>query len=155
MTAADLQAQDELGARVDAELNDLHASVIRLQQARTQVEDVMKRTRGTPNGTEIEKAGKPLVDKLTTIEGALVQKRVVDGQTVINFPMRLNQFYIYLRSAIDESTVGPTDGQRERFADLSAQWQTHQATLRAALDQDLAAFNRLVRERNVGAVVVP
>jgi hypothetical protein len=152
--ATDLQAQEELGATIDRELTDLHRAVIRLRQARTQIEDTIRRARGTPGADAIEKPGKALVDRLTAIEDALVQKRVVDGQTVINFPMRLNQFYIYVRSAVDESTLGPTDGQRDRLADLSKQWLEQQAALGEALEKDLAAFNQLVRERDVPAVIV-
>jgi len=140
--------------RVDERLNELHRTVIRLRSARTQVEDLIKRTKGTPGADAIEKSGKALVDKLNAIEDTLVQKRVVDGQTVINFPMRLNQFFIYLRNAIDDSDLGSTDGQRDRLGDLSEQWQQQQRAVTAALGEDLAAFNRLVRERNVPAVVV-
>jgi hypothetical protein len=68
--------------------------------------------------------------------------------------MRLNQFFIYLRSAIDESDLGTTDGQRDRLGDLSEQWQQQQRALTAALGDELGAFNRLVRDRNVPAVVV-
>jgi hypothetical protein len=78
----------------------------------------------------------------------------VDGQTVINFPMRLNQFFIYLRSAIDDSDQGTTDGQRDRLGDLSERWQTHQRAAAAVLGDELAGFNRLVRDRNVPAIVV-
>jgi photosystem II stability/assembly factor-like uncharacterized protein len=151
---AELQAQDDLIVRVDERLNDIHRTVIRLRDARTQIEDIIKRTKDTPNGEAIEKSGKALVERLNVVEDALVQKRVVDGQTVINFPMRLNQFFIYLRSAIDESDVGTTDGQRDRFGDLSEQWQQQQRTVSAVLGDELAAFNRLVRDRNVPAVVV-
>jgi photosystem II stability/assembly factor-like uncharacterized protein len=152
--AADLQAQDALSVRVERELNDIHRAVIRLRDVRSQVEDLLKRARGTDGAEAIEKSGKALVDTLTTLEDALVQKRVVDGQTVINFPMRLNQFYLYLRSAIDESHAGITDGQLGRLGDLSEQWQRHSATLRTAIEDDLGAFNRLVRARNVPAVIV-
>ena len=151
---AELQAQDDLVVRVDERLNEIHRTVIRLRDARGQIEDLMKRTKGTPGGDAIEKSGKALVDKLNAIEDTLVQKRVVDGQTVINFPMRLNQFFIYLRNAIDDSDLGSTDGQRDRLGDLSEQWQQQQRAVTAALGEDLAAFNRLVRERNVPAVVV-
>jgi photosystem II stability/assembly factor-like uncharacterized protein len=151
---AELQAQDDLIVRVDERLNEIHRAVIRLRDARTQIEEVMKRARGTPGADAIEKSGKALVDRLNALEDTLVQKRVVDGQTVINFPMRLNQFFIYLRSAIDESDLGTTDGQRDRLGDLSEQWQQQQRALTAALGDELGAFNRLVRDRNVPAVVV-
>ena len=135
-------------------MNEIHRSVIRLRHVRSQIEDLLKRTKGTEGADAIEKSGKAVVDKLTALEDAIVQKRVVDGQTVINYPMRLNQFYLYLRSAIDGSDAGPTDGQLDRLGDLSEQWQRHRATLRTTLDDDLGAFNRLVRARNVPAVIV-
>lgn len=151
---ADLRAQDALTVRVDSELNEIHRAVIRLRNVRAQIEDLVKRTKGSEGGDAIEQSGKGVIDKLNAIEDELVQKRVVDGQTVINFPMRLNQFYIYLRSAIDDSSVGTTDGQLGRFGDLSEQWQRQRTALRAALDGDLEAFNKLVRARNVPAVIV-
>jgi hypothetical protein len=151
---ADLQAQDDLETRVDDRLNEIHRAVIRLRDVRGQIEDVIKRTKGTPGGDAIDKSGKALVDKLNALEESLVQKRVVDGQTVINFPMRLNQFFIYLRSAIDGSNTGPTDGQRDRLGDLSEQWAQQQRVAAALFGDDLNAFNRLVRDRNVPAVVV-
>jgi hypothetical protein len=78
----------------------------------------------------------------------------VDGQTVINFPMRLNEFYLYLRGAIDDSHVGITDGQQARLADLSERWQAQQKALSSALGDAVDEFNRLVRARNIPPVVV-
>jgi hypothetical protein len=152
---SDLRTQDTLAVRLEGELNDIHRAVIRLRGVRSQVEEVIKRAKGADDKDAIEKGGKALVDKLNALEDALIQKRVVDGQTVINYPMRLNQFYIYLRSSIDGSDVGVTDGQLERLGDLSEQWLKQRATLRTAIEEDLGAFNRLVRARNVPAVVVP
>jgi photosystem II stability/assembly factor-like uncharacterized protein len=151
---ADLQAQDDLARRVDERLAEIHRAVIRLRDVRTQVENVIARTKGMTGGDAIEKSGRALIQKLDALEDALVQKRVVDGQTVINFPMRLNQFYIYLRSAIDGSDVGTTDGQLARFGDLSEQWQRQQRTAETLFGDELQAFNRLVRDRNVPAIVV-
>ena len=102
----------------------------------------------------IEKTGKALVDRLNALEDELVQKRVVDGQTVINYPMRLNEFYLYLRGAIDDSQAGITDGQQARLADLSERWQAQQKALGAVLGDGVDEFNRLVRARNIPPVVV-
>ena len=153
--AADLVTQDTLGARVEAEVSEIHRGVIRLRSARSQVEDLMARAKGRAGGDAIGKSGKALVDRLNALEDQLVQKRVVDGQTVINFPMRLNEFYLYLRGAIDTSHVGITDGQQARLADLSERWQAQQKALGAALGDGVDEFNRLVRGRNIPPVVVP
>jgi photosystem II stability/assembly factor-like uncharacterized protein len=151
---AALQAQDQLVAGVDAELAAIHDGVTRLRDVRTQVEHVVTRAAAVEGGDAVATSGRALITKINTLEDALVQKRVVDGQTVINFPMKLNQFYIYLRSAIDGSDVGATNGQRARLADLTAQWATHRATLETVLGTDVTAFNQLARDRNVAAVVV-
>ena len=121
--------------------------MIRLRDVRSQVEDLHEAHEGHATGADaIEKSGKALVDKLNALEDALVQKRVVDGQTVINFPMRLNQFYIYLRSAIDGSDAGTTDGQRERLGDLSRAVAAHQQRAARRARRRPGAFNRLVRD---------
>jgi len=151
---ATLQAQDELAARVEAELTEIHRTVTRLRDVRTQVDDLIKRTASLPSAETLRTSGKALGDRITTLEDALVQKRVIDGQTVINFPMKLNQFYIYLRSAIDGSDEGATNGQRDRLAELNAQWQPLRAQAETVLGADLAAFNQLVKDQNVPAVVV-
>ena len=151
----ELQAQDELIALADAHLNAMHAAVLRVRSVRGQVQELLKRTRNRGEGEGIEKAGTALVEKLDGLEDALIQKRVVDGQTVINFPVRLNQFFIYLRNAIDSSDVGPTNGQRARLADLAKQWDAQRARVDAVLGPDLAAFNRLVHDKGVPAIVPP
>jgi hypothetical protein len=89
------------------------------------------------------------------MEDSLIQKRTVDGQTVINFPMRLNQFYIYLMNAVDGADDGVTDGARRRFADLQRQWSGLKTTLDRLLGADLAGFNDVVRTQGIPAVVAP
>ncbi|HUU36546.1 MAG TPA: hypothetical protein VMW48_20915, partial [Vicinamibacterales bacterium] len=150
----ELQTQDSLSMKATAQLDELHRTVIRLRDARSQIEGLMKRTKGASGGEAIEQAGQSLVDKLNALEETLVQKRVVDGQTVINFPQRLNQYFIYLRSAIDGSDAGITDGQQARLAALSEEWARQQRTAGTLFGDEVAAFNRLVRDRNVPAVVV-
>jgi len=152
---AQLQAQDDLIQRLNEDLNAIHGAVMRIGSVRDQIEDLIKRSEDLAGAGEIEETGKALIEKLDALEDNLVQKKVVDGQTVINFPMRLNQFYIYLRSAIDGSDVGPTEGQRLRLADLSKEWQEQNRDLRTLVEEDLGALNRMVREHNIPAVVLP
>ena len=69
--------------------------------------------------------------------------------------MRLNQFFIYLRSAIDGSDLRHhrrAAGPARRPVPKSG--RDSSAPPRALFGEDLAAFNRLVRDRNVPAVVV-
>jgi len=148
-TTQDFQAQEELTAAIDKELTEMHQSVIRLRDVRGQLESLMKRAK------DVEPEAKPLVEKLNAVEDALIQKRTADGQTVINFPVRLNHHYIYLRAVVDGAEGAPTEGARKRFADLQAQWAKHKATLDQLLGTELAAFNGKIRDKGISAVTAP
>jgi hypothetical protein len=74
---------------------------------------------------------------------------------VINFPMRLNQFYIYLLNAVDGADDGLTDGARRRHTDLQRHWAGLKATLDQLLGAELAAFNDVVKGQGIPAVVAP
>ena len=142
----DYLAQRDFLRRISADLEAIHDAVLRLRDARQQIKAVMTRAEAiqTSDGPAME-AGRELVDRLDALEDVLVQKRTVDGQTVINFPMQLNQFYIYLRSAVDSGEAGVTQGARDRFADLSQQWVDLQGQLDRLLGQGLSQFNDLAK----------
>jgi hypothetical protein len=154
MPQEDFVAQDKLVVEIETELTALHEGVIRLRAVRDQIEDLLKRSEDHESGESIQEAGKAFVDKLTEMEDTLIQKRTVDGQTVINFPMRLNQHYIYLRGAVDGAEGWANDGARDRLADLSAQWTQHKVTLDSLLGEELDAFNAQVRDSGVPAVIL-
>jgi len=171
-TPADFTAQDQFVAMVARDLSDIHAGVIRLRSVRDQVSDLLKRLSAADSGGAVEtvkaveavkaaspdtvqRAGKALVDQLNALEDSLVQKRTVDGQTVINFPVRLNHHFIYLMNSVEAAEGGVTDGARQRYADLSAEWKRLKAALDQALGADLSGFNAVVRDRGIGAVIAP
>ncbi len=156
-TAADFQVQDQLLVSITRDLSDLHAGVTRLRNVRDQVNDLLKRIAGrdSAGADTVQRAGKALVDRLNALEDSLVQKRTVDGQTVINFPVRLNHHFIYLMNSVEAAEGEVTNGAKQRYADLAAQWTRLKGTLDQLLGADLAAFNGLVRDRGIGAVIAP
>ena len=154
-TTKEFEDQDTFLVTVDEQLAEIHQAVLRLRDVRDQVEDLMKRAEDHSGGEAVQEAGKELVDKLDALEDRLIQKRTVDGQTVINFPARLNHHFIFLRSAVDEAEGRVTDGARQRLVDLTAQWNEYRATLDNLEGDELAAFNALVKEKGVPAVIVP
>jgi hypothetical protein len=146
------EAQDEFLEEVANEIAAIHQGVIRLRGVREQVQSLLERTKDRP---EIEEQGKALIGKLDAMEDELVQKRTVDGQTVINFTVQLNHHFIMLHGAVDSSEEGVIEGARDRFQDLMALWTQKRTTLDSLLGADLDAFNALVREKGIPSVIVP
>jgi photosystem II stability/assembly factor-like uncharacterized protein len=153
-TLTGFREQDRLMVAIDEHLQALHQDVVRLRDVRDQIEDVMDRATADDGVEEIEEAGDALVEKLTTMEDSLIQKRTVDGQTVINFPSRLNFHYIYLRMSVENAEGVVTDGTQDMFADLSEQWMHHRGELDLLLGPELDEFNRIVSDHGVPAVIV-
>jgi hypothetical protein len=150
-----LSEQDDFLRQVADDISAIHGGVNRLRGIREQTEGLVKRAEKLPNGASIQEAGKALVAKLDAMEGKLIQKRTVDGQTVINFPVQLNHHFIILHGAVDSSEEGVIDGARERLRDLSALWQADKAALDELLGPELDKFNTLVKDNGIPAVIAP
>jgi hypothetical protein len=149
------QAQDEFLKSVEAEIAAIHRGVLRLRSVREQVQSFIDRTKEREDAAPLRDSGKTLVEKLDRMEEELIQKRTVDGQTVINFPVRLNHHFIILHGAVDSSEEGLIEGAKGRFSDLMGEWSEKRAALDALLGPDLEAFNELVREKGIPPVILP
>ena len=96
-----------------------------------------------------------LVADLTDVADSLYQARVVDGQTVINFPSRLKFQYVWLHGNADAAEAGVTRGSQDVLGDLRVRWNTHRATVLELLGPRLDAFNDLLDELGFGAIIAP
>ena len=86
---------------------------------------------------------------------SLYQARVVDGQTVINFPSRLKFQYVWLHGNAEGAETGVSRGSQDVLSDLRVRWATHDATVRDLLGPRLDDFNRLLAEHGFGAIIRP
>lgn len=150
---ADYLAQQELAATIHRRVNELHQPVIRLRDARQQINRLLERTAAHPQATTIATAGKALTAKITAWEETIIQPRQKTSQDVINYRNQLNDQYLFLAEAVDEGDPPVTEGMRARFTDLEAQWTRQRAAL-TQLEGDLAAFGDLLKAQGVSALTI-
>ena len=93
--------------------------------------------------------------RLDAMSDSLLQRRTVDGQTVINFPSRLKFQYVFLHGNADGAEAGVSMGSRDVLGDLRARWTVHQATNDELLGPRLDAFNRLAAEAGFSVIIAP
>ncbi len=154
-TTSGFQDQSDLMVEITRELEEIHEGVVSIRSVREQVEALVNRLDKQEGHDSIVSVGKDLMEGLTRLEDSLVQNKTVDGQTVINFPSRLNFQYIYLRGAVDGAEGRVTEGARHLLRDLSTIWATYRAEMETLLGRRLEEFNSLVRVENVPAVLIP
>ncbi len=155
VTDQGFREQDQLVAEISGALLKIHESVIQLRCVKEQVKGLMERFNQIDGAETVYETATGLVDRLDALEDSLVQNRTVDGQTVINFPSRLNFHFTYLMGAVEGAEGIVTAGARQTFQDLKAQWSVLRAELENLLGEELGRLNSLVADGGIPAVVVP
>src|SRR4030095_9118560 len=109
---------------------------------------------GSDGDAAVKAAADALDKKLIAIEDELIQRRLTgQGQDTVRWPTKLLSKLGYLGGGLAGSDFGPTNQQKEVYAMLKQQLASIKQRFEAAVNQDVAAFNKLLRDRNLGNVI--
>ncbi|HEX5966794.1 MAG TPA: hypothetical protein VFY51_12715, partial [Pyrinomonadaceae bacterium] len=153
-TAADYAKQAELGLKIRDKLTETHNAIVQIRDVRRQVEDLLKRVAGQPQFKTVNDAGTALNKNLTAIEETLYQTKNQSNQDPLNYPIRLNNKLAALAGVVGSAEAAPTAQSYAVYDELVTQIDAQLAKLAQVMRTDVAAFNQLVRDQNIPAVVV-
>jgi hypothetical protein len=153
-TAADYAKQLELGLKIRDKITEAHNAIIQIRDVRKQVEDLLKRVKDQPNFKVINDAATVLNKNLTEIEETLYQTRNQSNQDPLNFPIRLNNKLAALGGVVSRGDAAPTEQSYAVYQELEVQIDAQLQRLSRVMTTDVPAFNQLVKEQNVPAVVI-
>jgi photosystem II stability/assembly factor-like uncharacterized protein len=153
-TPADYARQLELGLKIRDKLTETNNAIIQIRDIRKQVEDLLKRVSGQANFKVVNDAGTALNKNLTIVEEALYQTKNQSSQDPLNFPIRLNNKLAALGGVVASAEAAPTAQSYVVYDDIVAQIDAQLQKLAQIMKTEVPAFNQLVREQNIPAVVV-
>jgi photosystem II stability/assembly factor-like uncharacterized protein len=156
-TQADFEAQFDLLRRIRDKLSETHDAINELRSIRQQVEDWARRVERRANGQTgeaVSNAATRLKEKLTVIEEELIQSRARVQQDQLNFPSRLNAKLSALTSVVASADGAPTQQAYDVFGDLSTRIDEQLMQLQKVTAEDIAAFNRLIRQSELPAILL-
>jgi len=151
-TAADYAKQLDLSLKIRDKLTETHNAIIQIRDVKKQIDDLTKRV--GPQSRPIADAGNALTRKLTEVEEALYQTKNQSSQDPLNFPIRLNNKLAALMGVVARSETPPNDQSFEVYNELSGQIDTQLQKLSQIMKTDVPAFNQLVKDQNIPAIVV-
>lgn len=151
---ADLLAQFDFLNGIRDKLSETHRGIKQIRDVRAQVNDILKRTKGQEGTAALAEAGKAMLAKLKAVEEALYQTKNQSNQDPLNFPIRLNNKLAAVAGTAAMGDYRPTDQAVAVRDELTAQIDAQLTTLRQVLATDLPAFNKLVAEAAIPAVIV-
>jgi photosystem II stability/assembly factor-like uncharacterized protein len=153
----DFAKQFELLIQIRDKLSQMHRSILEIRDARKQIDEITKRASEESDGKEdkaIADAAKSLKEKLTAIEQALYQTQNRASEDPLNYPIRLNNKLAALGGAVAESDAAPTEQDYAVLHELLPAIDAELAKFEQLKREDVVAFNKLVRDRNVPAVII-
>jgi hypothetical protein len=154
ITAADYAKQTELGLKIRDKLTETHNAIVQIREVRRQVEDLLKRVAGQPQFKTVNDAGTTLNKNLTAIEETLYQTKNQSNQDPLNYPIRLNNKLAALAGVVGSAEAAPTAQSYAVYDEIVTQIDAQLQKLAQVMRTDVAAFNQLVRDQNIPAVVI-
>src|SRR5206468_4190444 len=155
-TAADYQSQFDLLLRIRDRVSAANDAVRRIREVREQLDGAATRARGLPGdaGKRIAQHADSIKGRLAAVEEAIYQVKNRSSQDPLNYPIRLNNKIAALAGVVASADAAPTAQSEQVFNELAAALQVQLDRLKAVLDTDIPAFNKLVKESDVPAIIL-
>jgi len=149
-TPDDYTKQLSLAMQIRDKLSEANGGVVKIREVRKQLEEFTKR-----DDKKVADAAQALIKKLTVVEEELYQTKNRAAEDPLNFPIKLNNKLAYVMGVVEGSDNAPTAQSYQVYEDLASQTNGQIRTMNTLLTTEIASFNKLVRDQNVPAVVVP
>ncbi len=153
---ADLQKQNDLLIGIRQEIQRVLLTARQIHDVRTQIRELSNRLPKNDSTKPVLDAGMNLDKKLQGIEENLVQWKIKANEDSLQYPVKLDGQLAVLAEYIGGgSDSAPTEAGVNRFNKLKGDVDAQVAAWNNAVSTDLASFQNLAREHNVGAIIVP
>jgi len=153
-TPSDYARQMELGLKIRDKLTETNNAIVQIRDVRKQIEDLLKRLNGQPTFKTVNDAGTVLNKNLTEVEEALYQTKNQSSQDPLNYPIRLNNKLAALGGVVGGAEAAPTAQSYVVYDEVVGQIDSQLQKFAQLMKKDVPAFNQLVRDQNIPAVVV-
>jgi hypothetical protein len=153
VTAADWTLQQELLNQAENNLEELNKSINGMRKVKKQIETYNDMMKNDKDVKDIVETGKELIKKIDKWESNLIETRSKNFQDVINWPNRLNSEFFQLRTTLDEHDPRVTQGARDRFKDIQADWQKYKLQMEDIVKKDVSQYNKQFKDKNLPALM--
>jgi hypothetical protein len=144
ITQRDIREQFQFAQQIVGWTSDANEAVIAIRGCKTQID-----ARIEQGDAEVDQAGESLQERLTRVEEAIYQTRLLSGQDPLNYPIRLNNKIAALLGVVESADDRPTDQSYDVFSFLSGELGTELERLGTITERQVPAFNELLREKGL------
>ena len=153
-TLADIQEMVALQLEVRDEITTISGMINNIEWMKKQINDLTESLGRDATSASVRSEAEALYAKLQAVEDKMLQPIAVEGDSKsFRFPNMLYSKMSVLGGDLAESVdFAPNQQQREVHELLRSQMMEYGSELNALIAGDVAAFNRMLRDRNLGGV---
>lgn len=150
------QIQDQFDFLLDIreQVSRAHRGIRQIRDIRSQVENYTSRLPDEERYQPLREAASEIDSVITAVEEELYQTQNRSPQDPLNYPIRLTNKLAHLTSLMSKSDFPPTDQALAVKEELSRAIDRNLKMLSEVVENKLPAFNRLVREIGVDAIIL-
>jgi hypothetical protein len=155
-TEEDIRLQTEMLEELRKDLSETASSINRIEWVRKQLQDLRSVVKAldVKDNAAVVSGAEELEGTLVALEEKLYELKVTDrGQDRVRWPTVLAGRIAYLANAVSVSDFRPADQHREVQKVLKERLRSYQQELDSLLENEIPAFNRTLRERNLPTVL--
>ena len=152
-TQGDFDSQFELVTRIRDKLSETHDSIVRLRSVREQVDQWAARAESHSASQTVADAASSLKDKLAEIEGELIQVKYKGARDRLNLPTKLNTKLAEITAIAAAADFAPPTQAYAVYDEVVASIEPQLQRLQTVIDEDVSAFDNLVHELGIPAIV--
>jgi photosystem II stability/assembly factor-like uncharacterized protein len=152
----DLKAQFDLLMDVRQQLTRLYATYAQIGDVRAQLKGMRQRLPQTVAYKPVFSASSDLDSKLVAIQDEMIESRNHSNEDSLSFGVKLDgQLSGLAMYVTSESDSAPTAAAMARYEVLRNQFESTLAKWKNVVDTDLPGFQKLTRDQNIEAIIVP
>ena len=151
---ADLVEQFEFLIRIRDRVSEANDAVAQIRDIKSQIDAAVKRVEGELYADEVSGKADEIKKALSEVENEIYQTKNRSRQDPLNFPIKLNNKIAGLSGTVANADAKPTQQSYAVYDDLSQQLQVQLDRLAQIINDDVPAFNALVSQHSVPAVIV-
>lgn len=154
VSQADIQAQFDFVTEVQKKVSEAHEVIIEIRDIRKQLNAYQERFKGKDEWKALADKAKAIDKAMTEVEEALYQTKNRSGQDPLNFPIRLTNKLAGVASLSSMGDYPPTAQSIAVKNELTPLVDAELAKFRQIKATELPAFNQMVKEKGVDAVIM-
>jgi photosystem II stability/assembly factor-like uncharacterized protein len=151
----DLAEQNRLLLGLEQMIREVQDNLSQMIDLRQQLKAWLQATEKQANAADLAQAGQTLISKIDEWEKGLLQPEHQVGADLIAFPSPLMAELVDLKYRVDGPDPRVTGGANLRLIDLKKIWVRKQALYKHIIEQEVADFNRIFRQKDWQAIPMP